>query len=103
MSESKQNKSQAITGSKGSINMDKNNKNQVDFAELYGAITLLEILIKHNNESGIEDRVPGAKYLDKRLRGLRAEMMSESFLKYKDLIESLAKKNDGISEEKDGI
>ena len=51
MSESKQNKSQAITGNKGSINMDKNNKDQVDFAELYGAITLLGMMIKEMNKS----------------------------------------------------
>ena len=103
MSESKQDESQAITGSKGSINMDKKNKDQVDFAELYGAITQLGIIIKEVNKLKIRSGVPGSRYLSKRLEDLYSEMMSESFLNYKDLIESLAKKNDGISEEEDGI
>lgn len=83
--------------------MDKNNKDQVDFAELYGAITLLGMMIKEMNKSKVNMGVPGAIYLNKKLMDLHAEMMSESFLKFKSSIESLAKKNDGISEEEDGI
>lgn len=81
--------------------MDKNIKEQFDFAELYGAITLLGAIIDAQKDL-MNGPIPGGKLLHKRLTRLYDEMMQESLLGYKSLMESLSKKLEEKGEGEDG-
>ena len=82
--------------------MDKNTKDQFEFAEFFGAMTLLKILLDIYKKT-LEDNTPGSKMLNEWLTQLYYEKLSDSMVQYQKLMESLKRKFREISEDDDGI
>lgn len=78
--------------------MDKNTKDQFEFAEFFGAMTLLKILLDANKKS-LKDNTPGSKMLKEWLTKLYYEKLSDSMVQYQKLMESLKQKFREISED----
>lgn len=79
--------------------MDKNKKNQFDFAEFFGAMTLLKTIIDSSRTSMKNNPIIGYKTLDKWLTRLYNDKMGESLKQYQNLMESLKQQMDEISED----
>lgn len=82
--------------------MDKNTKDQFEFAEFFGAMTLLKILLDANKKS-LKENTPGSKTLNEWLTKLYYEKLSDSMVQYQKFMEGLKQKFREISEDDDGI
>lgn len=78
--------------------MDKNTKEQIDFAEFFGAMTLLKLMLDANKKNS-KANMPGSDMLNDWLTKLYYEKLSDSMVQYQKLMESLRAKLKEISED----
>lgn len=78
--------------------MDKNTKDQYDFADFFGAITILKVMID-STDKNTNVNVPGSNLIGKWFRELYNDKMGESMVHYQNLMESLKEKLKEMSED----
>lgn len=78
--------------------MDKNTKEQIDFAEFFGAMTLLKLMLDANKKNS-KANMPGSDMLNDWLTKLYYEKLSDSMVQYQHLLENLRQKMKEISED----